>query len=34
MLVLTASYIDDGKNGAIPLTGTKAVVLGNNTFFN
>ncbi|RKR07886.1 glucose/arabinose dehydrogenase [Maribacter vaceletii] len=30
MLVLTASYTDAGKNGAIPLTGTKTIVLENN----
>jgi len=31
ILVLTASYTDAGKNGAIPLKGTKAIVLENNT---
>ncbi|QCX00406.1 PKD domain-containing protein [Aggregatimonas sangjinii] len=31
LMVLTASYTDEGAEGAIPLTGNKSVVLASNT---
>lgn len=31
LMVLTASYTDDGAEGTIPLTGTKSVALQSNT---
>ncbi len=31
LMVLTASYTDEGRNGAIPLTGRKVIVLESNT---
>lgn len=31
LMVLTASYTDDGAEGAIPLTGSKSIALSSNT---